>query len=73
MKLWFKTKENQILNLNECLNFWIEETEIKNMKYRIFCKTSDNIEWNIANFYYKKHAENYLNQIYDLIIKRDDE
>jgi len=63
MKLWFKTEENQIIDLNDMKSFWIEEVK----ENRIFCIDSKDITWNIANFDECSKAQRYLCEIYSFL------
>lgn len=61
MKKWFLTESQQIIDLNKCSEFWIEDIPTTN---KIFCKTDDGIEWTIAEFECKLRAMRYLTDIY---------
>lgn len=71
MKVWFKTQQHQILNLTNCLFFWIEEIPYENpCKFIVFCQTDDKIEWKIANFELEEDARTYINQIYIVLLDK---
>ena len=61
MKKWFLTNSNQIIDLNLCKEFWVEEIPEMN---KVFCKCDDDIEWTIAIFPEEQQAVEYLNDIY---------
>ncbi len=61
MKKWFLTNNHQILDLNSCKEFWIEEIPGTN---KIFCKSEDDIEWLMAEIEDRLQAETYLFDIY---------
>jgi hypothetical protein len=66
-KLWFKTKNDQIIDLNRILTFWVED--ICATQYCVFCKdnTKDEIDWRIGWFDTKEDAQEYLHEIYQLL------
>lgn len=63
MKIWFKTLEEQILDLNTMNSFWVEDVDDGKI-YRVMCKAYDQIEWTIAYLDNDKQASDYLKKIY---------
>jgi len=65
-KLWFKTKNDQVIDLNNMDSFWIEEIPPKN-EYHVFAKEDkeeDPIDWRLAEFDNQEEAQVYLRKIY---------
>ena len=66
-KLWFKTKNDQIVDLYSMLNIWLED--LPNHTYTVFCKdnSKQEIDWRIGEFNTKEEAQEYLHEIYQLL------
>lgn len=60
-KLWFKTQNNQIINLNRSIYFWLEE--VSKNKFNVWTHTEDGHE-KIGEFDDCDEALTYLNEIY---------
>lgn len=64
---WILTLNDQIVNLSNFENFWIEDTKT----YRVFGCDKRQIEWIFAEFDNKERAQEYLLLIYSHINKKE--
>lgn len=62
---WFKTDNNQIINLQDCRYFWIEEVD--DITFKTFTKTLDDIEWNIGEYENIERAQILIEKIERLL------
>ena len=62
MSSWFKTKNQQIIQLDNCTSFWIQEFDTVN----VFCKYED-CDWNIGEFASYEGASKYIEEIYEIL------
>jgi hypothetical protein len=68
MKAWFRTKNDQIIDLNTFTAFWIEKVETG---YRIFGEKENSVDWEIANFEptQENEANKYIDHLWQIILE----
>lgn len=66
MKIWFKTKNYQIIPITMCSSFWIEEA----ICCGVFCKFED-CDLKIGEFENLKEAQEYIDHIFTILTSEE--
>ena len=66
MKKPFKTQNDQIIDLDLCTAFWVDDIDSEDY-FKIFCSTiNPEMDWEIAKFKYMHDCKKYIDDIYKI-------